>query len=163
MDQESLRELQGFYARLETRSGQLFHALLHEGFELETGWYSGHYHKSDHETWVRESWPIPVIGVKGFCDIEVQSDQISVSTKRKRSAALHDTYEKFAGYAFEAYGTEDYLADFYHSGQTIEELKENIRACREREIGFSFVLSFDIEDRQICEFVALLRREGFYD
>ncbi|OUN23473.1 hypothetical protein B5G37_08375 [Pseudoflavonifractor sp. An85] len=112
--------------------------------------------------WTREAYPIPVIGVKGFCDIEVQPDHISVSTKLKRSTALNYSFVKFAEYDFEAYGVEDYLADFYHPGQTIEELKENIRACQEQEIGFSFSFPFDVNGQRMYEFVKLLRREGFY-
>lgn len=103
-----------------------------------------------------------MISVKGFCDIEIQFDKISVSTKLKRDVALSYSFEKFSGYEFEAYGVEDYLADFYHAGQTIQEMKENIRVCDERGIGFSFVFPFDIEGKQIFEFVKLLRREGFY-
>lgn len=41
-------------------------------------------------------------------------------------------------------------------------MKENIRACDEDEIGFSFVFSFDVEGKQILEFVKLLRHEDFY-
>ena len=85
MNQELFHEMQRFYDRLETRSGQLFHALFHRAFELEVGWYGGHYHKNEDGTWIREAYPIPVIGVKGFCDIEVQPDHISVSTKLRRS------------------------------------------------------------------------------
>ena len=103
-----------------------------------------------------------MIGVKGFCDIEIQFDKISVSTKLKRDVALSYSFEKFSGYEFEAYGVEDYLADFYHPGQTVQELKENIRACDEKDIGFSFVFPFDVEGKQIFEFVKLLRREGFF-
>ena len=162
MDQELFNMIQTFYDRLETKSVQIGHALFHRGFQGEVGWYSGHYHKSGHGTWMREAYPIPVIGVKGFCDIEIQPDHISVSTKLQRSAALSDSFESLAGYDFEAYGVEDYLADFYHPGQTIEELRENIDACHEQEIGFSFVFPFDVEGAQLFEFVKLLRREGFY-
>lgn len=163
MDQELLHEMQRFYDQLEKRSGQLFHALFHRAFELEVAWYSGHYHKGEDGTWTSESYPIPVIGVKGFCDIEVQPDHISVSTKLKRCTARNDSFNKFAGYDFEAYSVEDYLADFYHPGQTMEESKENIRACQEREIGFSFSFPFDVDGQKMYEFVMLLRREGFYD
>ena len=44
----------------------------------------------------------------------------------------------------------------------MEALKENIRACQEREIGFSFSFPFDVDGQKIYEFVKLLRREGFY-
>ena len=72
------------------------------------------------------------------------------------------SYEKFSEYEFEVYGVEDYLADFYHKGQTIQEMKENICSCDETEIGFSFVFAFDIGGKHIFEFLKLLRREGFY-
>lgn len=162
MDKELLSELNTAYYRLEMKQAEIVRALFHRIFELESGWYNGHYHKGDNGNWLRESYPIPVIGVKGFCDIEIQFDKISVSAKLKRDIALGYSFEKFAGYEFEAYGVEDYLADFYHAGQTIQKMKDNICACKEKEIGFSFVFPFDVEGKQIFEFVKLLRREGFY-
>lgn len=162
MDKELLKEINAVYYRLEMKQAEITNTLFHRIFELESGWYNGHYHKGEDGNWLRESYPIPVIGVKGFCDIEIQFDKISVSTKLKRNTALAYSFEKFAGYEFEAYGVDDYLSDFYHPGLTVQELKENIRACGEKEIGFSFVFPFDVEGKQIFEFVKLLRREGFF-
>lgn len=162
MDKGLLKEINAAYYRLEMKQAEIAHALFHRIFELESGWYNGHYHKGEDGNWFRESYPIPVICVKGFCDIEIQFDKISISTKLKRDVALAYSFEKFSGYEFEAYGVENYLADFYHAGQTVLEMKENIRTSDEREIGFSFVFPFDIEGKQIREFVKLLRREGFF-
>lgn len=162
MDEQLLNEINAAYYRLELKQAEIVHALLHRIFELEAGWYSGHYHKGGDEDWFRESYPIPVISVKGFCDIEIQFEKVSISTKLKRNVALAYSFEKFAGYEFEAYGVEDYLADFYHPGLTVQDLKENIRACDENEIGFAFVFPFEVEGKQIFEFVKLLRRERFY-
>ena len=162
MDKELLNEINTAYYRLEMKQAEIIHALFHRIFELESGWYNGHYHKGDNENWIRESYPIPVIAVKGFCDIEIQFDKISISTKLKRSTVLTYSFEKFTGYEFDAYGVEDYLADFYHAGQTVHEMKDNIRVCDEKEIGFSFMFPFEVDGKQIFEFVKLLRREGFY-
>lgn len=162
MDKELLYEINAAYYRLEMKQAEVANALFHRIFEIKSGWFNGHYHKNDSGEWQRESYPIPVISVKGFCDIEIQFDKISVSTKLKRDAALAYSFKKFSEYEFEVYGVEDYLADFYHKGQTIQEMKENICACDEDEIGFSFVFSFDVEGKQILEFVKLLRHEGFY-
>lgn len=162
MDKDLLNEINATCYRLETKQAEIAHSLFHRIFELEFGWYNGHYHKNYAGNWCRESYPIPVVSVKGFCDIEIQSDKISVSTKLKRNAALAYSFEKFAGCDFEAYGVEDYLADFYHAGQPVQEMKENILACNEAETGFSFEFPFDIEGKQIFEFVKRLRREGFY-
>ena len=162
MDKQILQEINTVYSRLESKQTALVRALPHRIFELKSGWYNGHYHMDETGNWFRESYPIPVIDVKGLCDIEIPFDRITISTKLKRNAALTYSFEKFAGYEFEAYGVEDYLADFYHSGQTLQELQENIRACEESEIGFSFVFPFDVDEMQIFEFVKLLRQEGFY-
>lgn len=162
MDKELLKEINSAYYHLEMKQAEITHALFHRIFELESGWYNGHYDKNDAGEWHRESYPIPVISVNGFCDIEIQFDKITVSTKLKRDTALTYSFEKFSEYEFEVYGVEDYLADFYHEGQTIQEMKDNICACDETEIGFSFVFPFDVEGKQIYEFVKLLRREGFY-
>ncbi len=104
MGKELLNEINATYYRLEMKQAEIVHALFHRIFELESGWYNGHYHKNDSGNWHRESYPIPVISVKGFCDIEIQFDKISVSTKLKRNTALSYSFEKFAGYEFEAYG-----------------------------------------------------------
>lgn len=162
MDKQLLNEINAAYYGLELKQAEIVHALFHRIFELESGWYNGHYHNGEDGTWLREAYPISVVGVKGFCDIEIQFDSISISTKLKRDVALSYSFEKFSGYNFEAYGVEDYLVDFYHAGQTVQEMKDNIHACDEKEIGFSFVFPFDVEGKQIFEFVKLLRREGFY-
>ena len=162
MDKQILNEINIVYYRLESKQAELVRALSHRIFKLKSGWYNGHYHMDETGNWFRESYPIPVIDVKGLCDIEIPFDKITISTKLKRNAALTYSFEKFAGYEFEAYGVEDYLADFYHSGQTLLELQKNIRACDEKEIGFSFVFPFDVDGEQIFEFVKMLRREGFY-
>lgn len=162
MDKELLKEINVAYNRLERKQAEITHALFNRIFELESGWYNGHYHKGEDGNWFRESYPIPVIGVKGICDIEIQFDKISISTKLKRDMALTYSFEKFSGYEFEVYGIEDYLADFYHTGQTVQEMKDNIQACDEKEIGFSFVFPFDVKGKQILEFVKMIRCEGFY-
>jgi hypothetical protein len=174
MDKELLNEINTAYYRLEMKQAEIIHALSHRIFELESGWYNGHYHKGDNDNWIRESYSIPVIGVKDFCDIEIQFDKSrltihkvanenrSLNIKLKRNTALTYSFEKFTRHEFEAYGVEDYLADFYHAGQTVQEMKDNIRDCDEKEIGFSFMFPFEVDGKQIFEFVKLLRREGFY-
>lgn len=161
MDTNLLQNLQRCYARLEAKSAQLSQAL--RGIvPLESGWYNGHYHRDDTGTWVREAYPIPVLTVSGQCDIEVHFDRISLSTKLRRAAALDFSFDCISRYSFEVYGVEDYLADFYHPGQTIQELKENIRTCKEPELGFSFTLPFEVDGAQVLDLVQLLRRECFY-
>lgn len=162
MDKKLQNELNTAYKRLEVKQTEILRVLVDSAFELESGWYNGHYHRDESGGWAREAYPIPVIGVRGICDIEIEFDKISVSTKLERNTALEYSFEKLGGYEFEAYGVDDYLADFYHNGQTVEELKNNIRSCDETEIGFSFDFSLDTDGRQIFELAEMLRCEGFY-
>ena len=163
MDQELLNRLNAAYHHLEVKRAEITRTLVHGSFDVKSGWYNGHYHRGEAGQWIRESYPIAVIGVNGLCDIEIHFDKISVSTKLKRADALADSFDTFDGYLFEAYGVEDYLADYYHAGQTIQGMKDRIRACDEREIGFSFGFPFEVEGKQIIDLVNLLRREGFYN
>jgi len=157
-----LEEVNAAYYQLEMKQAQIVHALFHRIFEIESGWYNGHYHKGENGSWCRDSYPIPVVEVKGFCDIEISFDKISVSTKLKRARALEYSYDMFSRYAFESFGVDDYLCDFYNSGMTIDELKTNISNSDEKEIGFAFIFPFDVDGKEIFELVKLLRREGFY-
>lgn len=133
ISKDMLIELNDVYRQLEQKCCGLLHALNHRIFEVESGWYNGHYQKNADGKWVRNAYPIPVIAVKGLCDIEIQFDRISVSTKRKRDAVLAYSFDKLMDYEFEAYGVEDYLSDYYHPGQTVGDLKENIKASDEAE------------------------------
>lgn len=162
VSKELQKEMNAAYDRLEKKRDALAHAFSQCGFELEAGWFNGHYQKNEDGGFSRDSYPIPVISVKGVCDMEIQFDRIDVSTKMKREKALTYSFDKMGDYSFEAYGVEDYLGDYYHEGQTIQELRDNILGSEEKEIGFSFTFSFDTEGEKILEFVTLLRREGFY-
>ncbi len=55
-----------------------------------------------------DHYPIPVISVKGYCDVEISPDGISVTTKKKRKDALDYSFERLKGYSFEAFGVEGY-------------------------------------------------------
>lgn len=157
-----LSEMNVIYARLEEKQAELMRSLSHEIFEIESGWYNGHYQKIEAGEWRRDSYPIPVISVKGVCDIEIQFDRITVSAKLRKDTALTYEFDKISEYEFEAFGVEDYLTDFYHKGQTLLDLKTNIRHCNETEIGFSFIFPSISTGKTLFEFVKLLRQEGFY-
>ena len=150
------------YYRLELKQAELTHALFHRIFELESGFYNGHYRKQEDGSFHMDYYPIPVISVKKYCDIEIGLDSISISSKLKRNAALSYDYSKLHAYRFDVYGVEDYLADYYHEGMTVQQLLDNLRASEEREIAFSFRFDFDTDGETIYAFVKLLRREGFY-
>lgn len=160
-EQEKQR-MNEIYFTLSTKQAQLFHGLYHRIFELSSGFYNGHERQTPDGGWQMDYYPIPVISVKGFFDVEISPDGISVTTKKKRKDALAYSFEKLCDYSFEAFGVESYLDIFYRDGMTIAELKENISCSEEREIGFCFSLPWDIDGETMYEFAKLLRREGFY-
>lgn len=149
------------YAPLEAKQNEILRALRPDGFRIRSGWYNGHYHRDESGEWVRSSYPIPEVDVMGLCDIEIHFDRICVTTKLKRDAALAYSFEEMMEYEFEAYGIEDYLSDYYHPGQTVQALKDNILTSTEAEIGFSFTFPSAPCER-ICVLVERLKKEGFY-
>ncbi len=157
-------ELNEIYKKLENRMHRIIAPFtsLHKGFDFSCGYYSGHYQKDVDGKYVMDFFPIPVVTLKGLCDIEIDLDKVSVSTKLRRDMALNYAYEKLSGYEFEAYGVDEYLDDFYIKGNTYSELVKNIANSREKEIGFSFVFSGDVGADEIYKVVRFLRKEGFY-
>ena len=164
MNQQLLNEINSAYYQLEQKQARIAHALFSRIFNLDFSWYNGYYHKNKSGNWFRESYPIPVIEVKGYCDIEIQFDKISVSTKLKQNMALTYSFEKFIGYEFDAYSINPYWTHSYHHlpGETMQELKDAIRTIDENEITFSFLFPFESEEKLFFEFAKLLRREGFF-
>lgn len=150
------------YHALWAKCLQLTQSLRHGDFAVEAGFYNGHYHQTPEGEWQAEDYPIPVIAVKGLCDIEINLDGLSVTAKKRRGDALDYTFERFREYSFEAFGVEGYLDTFYRAGMTLEEMKATIAGCKETEIGFSFAFPWDVDGEALFEFVQLLRREEFY-
>lgn len=160
--EQERRFLDELYRALCSKCEELTVALRREELEADAGFFNGHYHRASDGEWQMEHYPIPVISVKGLCDIEINLDGISVSTKKRRRDALECSFDKFRGYSFEAYGVEGYLDTFYRNGMTIDEMGENIRRCGEREIGFEFGFPSDAESAAVLRLIKLLIEEGFY-
>lgn len=160
--QQTARQLNAVYGPLEEKARQLLLGLLHRSFTPRMAYYAGHYRKDETGIYRQEAFPIPVVEVRGLCDVEINLDCVSVTTKLRRDDALTHDYGTLANYEFEAYGADSYTSDFYLPGMTIAALKENIRQSPEQEVGFTFRFDFDIDGNAIYEFAKLLRREGFY-
>ena len=158
----SLDDLNKLYYRLEMKRMELFQGLFHRVFELKSGFYNGNYHRDSKGLYVREHYPIPIIEVQGLCDVEINVENITVSTKLTKQNAVEYNYGKLEKYSFEAYGVEEYLQDFYKPEMVTEELQAAIKKSEEKEIGFSFKFGFDITGNEMYEFAKMLRREGFF-
>lgn len=157
-----LNQIDNAYAKLEAKMNEVYNALRREAFELERGWYNDHYSRGTDGGWIRQAYPIPVVTIRGLCDIEVSFEGVTLTTKLSREQALEYPYERLADYDFEAYGVEDYLSDFYSKGKTLSQLRENISGSTEKEIFFTFALPSAESCEYLCSFAKLLKREGFY-
>ncbi len=80
LSSDFLHEMNEVYFHLEQRRAQVIHALTHRVFTLESGWYNGHYEKDESGKYRMNYCPIPVVTVKGFCDIEIGFDFLTLST-----------------------------------------------------------------------------------
>ena len=161
-ENEFLNQLQKEYRRLELKYYQLWNGLNHHIFDLDGGWFNGEFERSEDGLWVSQSYPIPVISVKGYCDVEIGFDKIAVSVKRKRKDALERSYEKLMTYNFEAFGADNTCEFFYRPEMTEEQMKAKLRESNEQDIRFRFILPWNTDQEQIYEFVKMLRREEFY-
>ncbi|BCN30909.1 hypothetical protein [Anaeromicropila herbilytica] len=154
--------LNNVYSILEKKRVELKQTFQCQDFQLDIGYYNRHYHRNDKGKYEIEYYPIPVISVKGYCDIEIELDYISISTKLKREDVLIYEFSKLSEYRFEAFGVEEYLDDYYIEGLTYVKFKEKVRQSNEKEIGFAFFFESDVDVVKICLFVEFLQKEKFY-
>lgn len=161
---EFIDELSKIYKELELKSIWATAALfrIHKIFEVESKWLSGCSYRDDDEKRHLYDFPLPVVTVKGVCEMEISFDKIHICAKRTREDVLNYSFTKFSEYEFYAFGADDMDREFYRKGGTIEQMKKEVRACKEREVMFAFVIPYDIPSQELYEFAKLLRREGFY-
>lgn len=158
-----IKELNEFYFQLQMRCNVLMLGLQHSTLETQGGGYNGHYYKNSEGMYERAEYPIPVITVKGLCDIEVNLDSVSVTAKRNRLNTLDYSFSRFSGVPFEVFSIEQYLdEDYYAPGMSMETFRENMRKSQEKELEFSFQFDREVDRDKMYEFVRLLREEGFY-
>ena len=154
MDRQRLNDI---YRKLDQKARE-----LNTLFHCTVGYYNGHYRKGESGEYEMDYFPIPEVTVKGLCDIEIELDGISITTKLSRDSALSYDYDKIKAHSFEAYGVENYLNDFYTDGSAIEAMLESMEISNEKNIFFSFRFPFEAPSVDIYEFADFLRKEGFF-
>lgn len=157
-------ELNDLYKILDFKKNELVSSLnsLDGGFNCDVGYYNGHYSKDEDGEYQIDFFPIPVISVMGLCDIEINLDAISVSTKLTREKAIQFEYNKLISFEFEVYGVEDYLSDYYMKDGNISNLVKRIKESNEKNIGFSFLFNKDIDGKSIHELTSFLVKNCFF-
>ena len=162
MDRRRLAEIDAAYRALETRLEAVKAAVRQIGLEWTAGWYNGHYARDGRGEFHRQAYPIPVVSVKQLCDIELGFSALNITAKLSRAQALAFPYETLPPCSFEAYGVEDYLSDYYHAGQSLETLRQNVASSNEAEIGFAFSLPMAIAPDALAAFLTFLKNSRFF-
>ena len=162
MNKRLLAEIDAAYRALETRLEAVKAAVRQIGLEWTAGWYNGHYARDGRGEFHRQAYPIPVVSVKQLCDIELGFSALNITAKLSRAQALAFPYETLPPCSFEAYGVEDYLSDYYHAGQSLETLRQNVASSNEAEIGFAFSLPMAIAPDALAAFLTFLKNSRFF-
>ena len=162
MTEDFRRELNEMYSELSAKMGRIAAALTHRIFQIDAGWYSGHEHELPDGTWQIDSFPVPVISVKGFSEIHIEPAEVTVTARLKRDDALALDMGIFGGIPVEVFCVEHYYDTYYRPDGSVDAMREAIRASDEREIGFAFSFPFDKPAGEYYDFCKLLRRKGFY-
>ena len=161
---ENTRDLLNkLYLPLDKKANEFIAAMskLHGGFKLKSGFFNGHYHKNEIGNYQEDVYPIPVISVIGICDVEIDFDDLTVTTKLNRDQAMAFDWSPFKALRFEVYGVDDYLCD-YGNDNNIETLTDRLADSSEKEFFVTFSLPVDTNGEDMLRFVRKLQRSGFY-
>ena len=155
-------KLNEIYLKLDTRKRDILSKLSRNKgeFDFTYGYFNGHYVRNESGGYEMNVYPIPVISVQDLCDIEIDLDNVCISTKLSKQNALSFNYDKVAYLEFEVFGVEDYLTDYYLPGEEISTLLQKIRNSEEIEIAYSFI--FDESFIKVCDFLVFLKQNQFY-
>lgn len=157
---ESTRELLNrLYRPLDEKAHEL--SGLHSGFKITSGFYNGHYHKNNAGRYQADAYPIPVISVMGLCDIEIDFDGITVTTKLSKDQIAAFDWNTLGDVRFEVYGAEDYLSD-YGNERVSDEIKSAVLSGAEQEFFVSFSIPMSTGGEELMRFLRTLQKNHFY-
>ena len=157
---ESLNQL---YQPLNEKLHELIAMLtkLHGGFKIASGFYNNHYHKNAAGLYQADAYPIPVISVMGLCDIEIDFDGLTVTTKLSKEQIIAFDWNAPGGVHFEVYGVENYLQDFGND-QSAGGIKDAALLSAEKEFFVSFPLPMSASGEDVIAFLMMLQKNHFY-
>lgn len=155
--------LNRLYAPLDDKVRGLVMALakLNGSCQVASGFFNGHYHKNEAGQYQKDRYPIPVISVVGLCDIEIDFDGISVTTKLSKGHIVSFDWGTLGTARFEVYGVENFLND-YGNDRVSSAVKGRVQLSDEHEFFVSFFLNGDTDGKELLKFLELLRRNHFY-
>ena len=134
---------------------------LHGDYEVSSGFFNGHYHKNSSGLYQEDKYPIPVISVKGLCDIEIDFDNLTITSKLNKEQVEIFDWQTLIDIPFEIYGVNDYLKD-YGNNTNVNDIRNVISLSFEKEFFISFMFDEDVSSEDILKFVRKIERCGFY-
>ena len=99
--------------------------------------------------------------MEGLCDIEIDFDDITVTTKLTKSQLMDLDFVQFGEEKFEVYGLIDYLSDL-GTNEDIASLKEKAKASDEKEVFISFSMPENVTGEGVLKFLRKLQKFSFY-
>lgn len=154
-------DLNSLYFPLCEKAEHINARLTGDGVCPVISWIGSHSRKSSDGFYETDCYPIPVIEVKGLCDIEVDFDCICVNSKLSKQSALDFDYSLIDGLKFEVYGENDCPDGFYRPESGILSMLRRIEDSFETEIFFTFDMGSDSESK-LYRLLDILSANGFY-
>ena len=161
---EGTREqLNRLYRPLDERAQEYIAKMtkLHGGFKIESGFYNGHYHKNSEGNYRSYAYPIPVISVKGLCDIEIDFDGTSITSKLSKEQIISFDWNLLGNVKFEVYGVNNFLRD-YGDNYSACEISESVQNSEEKEFFISFFIPVNESGENVLKLLRKIQNYGFY-
>lgn len=150
--------LNDFYETYHEKCSKLS-KLLSKNYKVNY-YYTNNYYNTN----IYDYYPLPVIEVKDVCDIVfLNENEVNVVCKLSKNKAINLDYKKLKNLDYSIYPTSDLYDDLYIKGMSEKELKDNIKNCKDKEIGFIFIIPFDMSNSNINKLVNKLKELSFYN
>ncbi|MFY9421572.1 MAG: hypothetical protein WAP91_01015 [Bacilli bacterium] len=163
MDTNVRKTLNNLYLSLDNKREEILSGLksIQEEIHFKCGFYNGHYHKNDRSEYEKDYYPIPVVSIVGLCDIEIDFDNISITSKLKKNNIIDFEFIQFTQYRFEVYGVEDYLCDF-GTEKSLNDMIKKIIESDESEFFITFYLPFNANVVDVLNLIKLFQTNSFF-
>ncbi|MBR5705255.1 MAG: hypothetical protein IKX21_04725 [Deltaproteobacteria bacterium] len=155
--------LNRLYQPLTQKQRELTTALaeLQAQYRITHGFFNCHYHKDAAGQYQSDAYPIPVISVMGLCDIEVDIDAVTFTSKLSKKQIVAFDWHNLDGTHFEVYGVEDYLHD-YGTDQDVWQISRSVLNSEETEFFISFSFPICVDSEHALALIRLLQSNHFY-
>lgn len=128
MKKQLINLLNEVYQPLHRRTDAIKRALNSAGYEVVSGWYPLHSVNYD-GGFLTEYFPIPVLFVKGICDIGVDLDEVFIEGKLLKADAANLDVSRLKDWRYQLYGAENYEVDLYSPQDIMASDEEEICLC----------------------------------